>query len=128
MKKLTPIILIIFLLFTVGCSSSSIDNVTDSSRVTVTLPTDDTVNGYRITSSQNNIQDTESAIITSTPSRVDNDYNSQEIYYMANINSKKFHLSTCSFSKRISEENLFTTENRQALINDGYKPCKACNP
>lgn len=47
-------------------------------------------------------------------------------HYIGNINSKKFHLSSCS-SLPI-EKNQVYFNNRNAAINEGYIPCKRCNP
>ncbi len=50
-------------------------------------------------------------------------------YYILNTNSKVFHLSTCGAAKRISAKNRKdSTESRDAIISQGYKPCGKCNP
>lgn len=49
--------------------------------------------------------------------------------YIVNTNSGKFHLESCSGAKRIREENRKEyTGTRQELIEEGYQPCKMCNP
>ena len=49
--------------------------------------------------------------------------------YIVNTNSGKFHLESCNGAKRIKEENRQEyTGARQELIEDGYQPCKTCNP
>ncbi|MBQ8682909.1 MAG: DNA/RNA non-specific endonuclease [Clostridia bacterium] len=49
--------------------------------------------------------------------------------YILNTNSKKFHLPTCGLAEDIKESNRRTvTENREELIDQGYSPCKSCNP
>ena len=49
--------------------------------------------------------------------------------YILNVNSKKFHLPGCSGAASIKEENREEyTGDRQALIDQGYDPCKTCNP
>lgn len=49
--------------------------------------------------------------------------------YILNINSKKFHLPTCSGAASIKEENRQEyTGTRQDLIDQGYEPCKTCDP
>ncbi len=50
-----------------------------------------------------------------------------EVYY-ANKSTKKFHKSTCGSAKLIKDVNLYTTQNRQELIDAGYSPCLRCNP
>ncbi len=49
--------------------------------------------------------------------------------YILNVNSKKFHLPGCSGAASIKDENREEyTGTRQALIDQGYDPCKTCNP
>lgn len=54
---------------------------------------------------------------------------SEEATYILNTNSKKFHKPDCKNAADISEKNRkeFFGE-RQQLINEGYSPCKSCNP
>lgn len=46
--------------------------------------------------------------------------------YIGNINSHIFHLSTCSSLPL--EKNRIYFENRSDAVNEGYSPCKRCNP
>ena len=48
--------------------------------------------------------------------------------YFANRKSKTFHKSTCPAVKEMKDSNLYITEFRDELINEGYKPCSVCNP
>lgn len=49
--------------------------------------------------------------------------------YVLNVNSKKFHLPTCSSVDKISDKNREEfTGNREELITKGYSPCGACKP
>ena len=49
--------------------------------------------------------------------------------YILNTNSKKFHLPDCSSVNKISDKNREEYEgSREDLINEGYAPCKQCNP
>ena len=49
--------------------------------------------------------------------------------YVANTNTKKFHYSSCSSVSDMKEKNkLYFDGTREALINQGYVPCKRCNP
>ena len=48
--------------------------------------------------------------------------------YIGNINSKKFHYSECNTIKNMSEGNKVSINSREEAINNGYTPCKACNP
>lgn len=52
-----------------------------------------------------------------------------EAIYIMNLNTKKFHLSSCSSAADISPENKAEfTGLREDLIGAGYEPCKRCNP
>lgn len=49
--------------------------------------------------------------------------------YICNTNTKKFHYPDCSSVKQMSEKNkLPVNTTREELINQGYVPCKKCNP
>lgn len=49
--------------------------------------------------------------------------------YVLNTNTKKFHLVSCSSAKSIKSQNRKETkESRASIINQGYEPCKRCNP
>ncbi|MBO4418565.1 MAG: hypothetical protein J5789_01885 [Oscillospiraceae bacterium] len=52
-----------------------------------------------------------------------------EITYIANLNSKKFHRPDCSSVADMKESNkLYFTGTRDELIEQGYQPCKRCDP
>ncbi len=56
------------------------------------------------------------------------DQNSEQTYVI-NTNSRKFHRPTCKSVEDMKEKNKkVTTESRDALIEQGYSPCKRCNP
>ena len=49
--------------------------------------------------------------------------------YIVNLNTKKFHKPSCSSISRMSEKNKKQYKGkRRNLINNGYEPCKNCNP
>ena len=49
--------------------------------------------------------------------------------YVVNKNSHKFHYPDCSAVKKMSAKNRWDyTGTRQDLIDQGYEPCKICNP
>ncbi len=53
----------------------------------------------------------------------------EDVSYVLNINSKKMHLPTCDQIDSIKESNKKTTSlSREELIEQGYSPCKNCNP
>lgn len=52
-----------------------------------------------------------------------------EITYVLNKNTKKFHYADCSSAKSIKDKNRATyTGSRSDLIAKGYQACKKCNP
>lgn len=48
--------------------------------------------------------------------------------YIGNSNSLKFHYQSCSSVKSISVQNKVFFNSRVEAINQGYLPCKICNP
>ena len=50
------------------------------------------------------------------------------VHYIANTNTKKFHLSTCRSVKLMKAKNMYRSDNREELIDSGYIPCKVCRP
>lgn len=53
----------------------------------------------------------------------------QEVTYVLNTNTMKFHLPDCSSADDIAAENRQTTDQtREELIAEGYEPCGRCNP
>ncbi len=48
--------------------------------------------------------------------------------YIGNKNSKKFHLTTCSGAQSMSEKNRIVFSTRSEAVQNGYEPCKTCNP
>lgn len=52
-----------------------------------------------------------------------------EIEYILNTNTKKFHRPSCSSVSSMSEKNKEEyTGSRGTLVEEGYEPCKNCNP
>lgn len=55
--------------------------------------------------------------------------NSNEIKYIANTSSMKFHLPDCSYAADISSHNRKeTASGREDMLADGYSPCGKCHP
>lgn len=53
----------------------------------------------------------------------------QTVDYICNTNTKKFHYPDCSSVKQMSEKNKWPVNaTREELIQQGYVPCKKCNP
>lgn len=54
---------------------------------------------------------------------------SDEECYVLNMNTMKFHKANCPHAQDISEKNRQdVTESKDALLGQGYSPCKSCNP
>ncbi|MBO5020343.1 MAG: hypothetical protein J6D52_06745 [Clostridia bacterium] len=132
MKKLLIILLILLIpLSFVGCSPST--ETESHADIIINMPTDNTVNGYRTESVVKDEKDTiptdkvgvESQNPISESKAPDT---AEPIQYCANINSKTFHKTDCGSAKNLKEENKYITSNRDELIQDGYTPCKKCNP
>lgn len=48
--------------------------------------------------------------------------------YVLNDNSKKFHLPSCKYASTVSSNQRYVSDARDHLIEEGYVPCKVCNP
>jgi len=48
--------------------------------------------------------------------------------YIGNKRSHKFHRPECRWAKKMSSTNKIFFQSRQEAINQGYVPCKVCNP
>ena len=136
MKKFICIFLTLLCLC--GCSTSDY-NMTDNthSQITVNLPTDNTVNGYRQGGNSQSMPQTISAdeVKPASPeqnSSVSKEQNSSsqnaKVEYIGNSNSHIFHKSTCGSVGTMKKEIKIIFEGRDAAINGGYTPCKRCKP
>ena len=128
MKRIFTLLLCFLMLS--GCGNA---DTASHTRVKINYPTDSTVNGYKVSqSATDSMPSTVSKIDTYTESSVVSDSSSKEentkIQYCANINSHVFHLPDCSSVSTIKEHNKLFLSDRNALIEDGYKPCGRCNP
>lgn len=48
--------------------------------------------------------------------------------YVGNANSGKFHIASCGSVSKMSEGNKVFFSSRDEAVNQGYVPCKRCNP
>lgn len=46
--------------------------------------------------------------------------------YVANANSKTYHLPSCYIAKNMKAENRYETKDYNFLVEREYKPCKKC--
>lgn len=67
-----------------------------------------------------------STVGSSSSSTYQTDTPVPETDYIGNSSTKKFHRSTCSYLP--STENQVPLKSRDEAINNGYVPCKRCNP
>ena len=53
----------------------------------------------------------------------------KELTYVVNTNTGKFHYPSCSSASEIKERNrMDSSKSREQLMQEGYVPCKRCNP
>ncbi len=107
MRKIAVLLCCALLLCGCGAKTEKPAKETSSVGVTVTLPQDDSVNGYRKSAS---------------PKQTDSGR------YYANTNTMRFHIASCTYAKKIQAGNLLRTDDREMLIRAGYSPCKNCDP
>lgn len=62
------------------------------------------------------------------PDKENTENQSSDYPYIGNKNSMKFHLSSCESANTMKEKNKVYFNTREEAINDGYIPCKSCNP
>lgn len=109
MDKKIAIVLILFLIVGVvavsGCTSS--DNTTTPANTTMSNASTTTENTAATTN----------ASTTSTNTT-----------YIGNSNTHKFHLASCRYVSKMSEDHKVYFNTRDEAIAQGYVPCKVCNP
>ncbi len=127
MKRLiTVFILIILISGLTACKGTAESDNISAPEVTVKLPEDDSVNGYRTesvispNSMPQNISGNDVGVSSSTSDKT-------SYGYCGNKNSKVFHKTECSSVKNMKEKNKYYAE-RSVLIDKGYSPCNQCKP
>lgn len=65
---------------------------------------------------------------SSSPSSAVSTSSSSSASYIGNANTGKFHESYCSSVKDMSDNNKVFFSSRDDAVNQGYIPCKRCNP
>ncbi len=120
MKRITSLVLcLLYLTLLCGCSAKE---TVSQDAVTINLPIDNSVNGYRLKTED------KTAVSKPTESVSTHSDDTKSIQYCANTNSMKFHLPDCSSVKNTKEENKLFLSDRNELIELGYEPCKRCEP
>lgn len=49
-------------------------------------------------------------------------------YYVGSSTTKKFHLKDCAWAQKLKEENKVYFSGYNEFIENGFTPCKNCNP
>ena len=138
-KRFLPILLAVLLAISLsGCVSKNADTNKKAQKITVKEPTYNSLDEYKksdedVTTEKEENKPAEAETksdTNSTASTVEPATNSDPngISYYANKNTKKFHFANCPSVKKMKQENLYVTNNRDELINAGYSPCANCNP
>jgi DNA-entry nuclease len=66
---------------------------------------------------------------TTTAGTTNKSEDNKDATYILNTNSKKFHYPSCSSVNNMSSKNRKEyTGSRKNLSENGYSPCKICNP
>ena len=80
--------------------------------------------GHVVTTVTTTTTTTKVTTTTTKPTTVVN-----RVKYILNTNTKKFHETSCGSAQKIKDENrLESGKSREELIEDGYSPCKNCDP
>lgn len=82
---------------------------------------------YDWAGSNTHVADTHSSSSTSASSQTSSG-SSDSGSYVANANTGKFHVSGCDSVSKMSEKNKVFFSSRDEAVNQGYVPCKRCNP
>ena len=80
------------------------------------------------TASDSNVKNTDDNSVKNTPSSDNNTSSSNSVEYWSSYKSDKFHLPTCEWAEKISEDNKVVYNSRDTAIKDGKQPCNVCNP
>ena len=87
---------------------------------------------YSTASSSTNVTEivpTEVETVEESTFAVEHSETSNTTTYIGNKNTKKFHYPSCSSVDQMKESNKLTVDaTRDEMINQGYVPCKKCNP
>lgn len=83
---------------------------------------------YNWADGNTHVADTHSPSSSSDSSSTDSSSSSGSGSYVGNANTGKFHVSSCSSVNKMSEKNKVFFSSRDEAINQGYVPCKRCNP
>ena len=78
---------------------------------------------------EESLKQVETQIATTKEETAPTTVETKSVDYILNKNTDKFHHTWCSSVNRMKESNkIYFTGNRDDVINQGYDPCKNCNP
>lgn len=119
MKKVLLIILCLICLLS-GCAKEPKPQEKPKTPITINLPKDDKVNGYRTDdySSPDYIPQDDVSVSTQN----------NTVSYCGNKNSKIFHKSNCDSVKNTKESNKVYFKTKEEYTQKGYTPCQKCKP
>lgn len=69
-----------------------------------------------------------SANNTKTDISTNHEITQNEVSYIGNSNTLKFHRVDCTYASSISSENVVNIKLRTDALSQGYVPCRRCNP
>ena len=78
--------------------------------------------------SNTHVADTHSSSSSSSSHSTESSSSSTSGNYIGNSNTGKFHDSSCQSVSKMSDRNKVSFSSRNQAINQGYIPCKICNP
>lgn len=116
MKKVL-LILLCMIIFMCGCANNLSE--TTKQDITINIPQDDTVNGYRID---------DSSMPDEIPASEVKPDNTTSFTYCGNKNSKKFHKISCSYLKNTNDSNKVYYKTKEEFLENNFVACKHCNP
>ncbi len=107
-KKLIVLTVSVLMLCLCGCTKQSYEPLCSDTAPEVVVKTDDSgnINGYKLKEPENA---------------------GDGVYYV-NISTKKYHKSSCKYSKSSKPENIMVYYDKSKLAAEGYSACKVCKP
>ena len=123
MKRINILILVFLLCILTACSNiKPTSQLSVAPEVVVKVSQDNSVNGYRTDSNNEEITNYINADDVGV-----GDVTAYDSEFCANKNSKVYHKKSCSSVAKMKEQNKYFAD-RDTLINNGYKPCGQCKP
>ena len=113
MKKL---LILTLCLFTLSACTADTESTSSDKEIEVFLPNGSISDGEKMPDSISE----ESVTVESEKPVV--------YYYVGSSATNKFHLADCVWAERITDENKVYLSSYNEFIENGFSPCKKCNP